>query len=130
MEWTVCKGNQQSYDNTWHNKEGIRKFGHEHVQDILYGTYYERPHPEYGIQARSSYYKKDIQQLETVQRRLRATKMVKGHRMFDLWRKTGQIKYVQTWKKENQRRHDRNSQIIKGLENINLEQLFEDQQRN
>ena len=70
---------------------------------VLYGTYV-RPHLEYGIQAWSPYYKKDMLELEKVQRR--ATKMVKG---------LGKLEYEErlvmlNLYKLGRRRYDRNLQ--------------------
>ncbi len=88
---------------------------------VLYGTYV-RPHLEYGIQAWSPYYKKDMLELEKVQRR--ATKMVKGLGKLEYEERLAMLNLYKLGRRRSRGDMIETFKIIKGFENMNSDQFF------
>ena len=88
---------------------------------ILYGAYL-RPQMEYGIQAWSPYYRKDIMQLEKVQRR--ATKMVTGLKKLKYEERLARLNLYTLERRRTRGDMIETFKILKGVQNINSEQFF------
>jgi len=89
---------------------------------ILYKAYV-RPHLEYCVQARSPYFKKDIECLEQVQRR--ATKLIKGFKNLSYENRLKRLKLTTLEKRRLRGDPIETFKIITGKEKVDKHEFFE-----